>query len=1031
MDTAVDLRQDARVTRDASPKLIGRGAELERLREAVRTVRGSDRCVVLLSGEAGVGKSRLVAEFGRSIHDDPPAGRPVVVLGGGCVDVGGSLAYLPVIEMLDGARHLGAAIEAEAAALRRTLGGTTVPGMADDIAAAPAGRAASFLRIRELLAGAAAERDVVAVIDDLHWADRSTLEVISFLARRLVGTGVLLVLTYRSDELNRRHPLKPVLADLERLGTLDHIRVEPLGPAEVRAQIAAILGVEPEQARADRVVRLADGNPFHVEELLSLDDDRRLPPSLREVLDARLDQLDDGSRLLVQQAAAMGRQFDPILLAAVSDASRSELVTGLRQAVETRILISDDDGRHYRFRHALLREAVYDDFSLVERSEAHRRIAQALTDHPEMRDVSPTVAIAERARHWLAARSEPEAFATLLEAARSAATATAWAEARAAYEAALALWDRIQDPVAVAASTRSGVLEQAAEIAWYEGDGRRALALNRRAQVEPDVIADPIRLGRLAHREASFLDDLGDLAGEGDAAERAFRLIPDDPPSVDRAVALLFVGLHALRLGRVSEAKTSFEQANDIAQRIGAASEQAASLTWLAITWVDLGELRRPSDAVADLDRMQSGISQHLTWSVVTTWTPWIWLGMGDYGRAIEYADRLLVDARSRGLDRIVGLWCLAPRALAEFWLGRWDDAGTTIGRQGDYTWGIDAAVYLRSVAACIAAGRDEPARARSLAAEAIEIARTGFPEQAMVAQAAAAWVELLDDRPDVALDYVRDAWTRAADWEGLVVRSLVLWIGSWAAADLATRSRSRDDGPGLRTAVEIGAELATAVQAALSQAQSAEPSPSATAGLRLVLELAAAEAARLDRRDDAGTWASIGDRFERLGDLPRTVLARQRQAEAILRDRGDRAEAVTAILGIIDHAETMGADRFRDRALAVARAARLKLSPRSRPAQAGAAAPNPAPTPNGLWGLSKREREVLALVVDGRTNRQIGDALFISDKTASVHVTHVMDKLGVSRRTEAAILAIRAGIGGDAVEEELIPATTRPAHTK
>lgn len=231
--------------------------------------------------------------------------------------------------------------------------------------------------------------------------------------------------------------------------------------------------------------------------------------------------------------------------------------------------------------------------------------------------------------------------------------------------------------------------------------------------------------------------------------------------------------------------------------------------------------------------------------------------------------------------------------------------------------------------------------------------------------------------------------------------------------------------------ATEIGEELGAAVQAAISQAQSAEPSPSATGGPRLVLELAAAEAARVDRRDAAATWASIGDRFECLGDLPRTVLARQRQAEAILRDRGDRAEAVTAIVGIIDHAETMGADRFRDRALAVARAARLKLSPGLRPAQAGAAAPNPAPAPKGLWGLSKREREVLALVVDGRTNRQIGDALFISDKTASVHVTHVMDKLGVSRRTEAAILAIRAGIGGDAVEEELVPATTRPAHTK
>jgi predicted ATPase len=503
------------MTRGSSPLLIGRAAELGRLREAVRGAREADRCVALLSGEAGIGKSRLLAEFERSIRRDPPTGRSVVVLHGGCVDVGESLAYLPVLELLDGARHLDAAIGAEAAALRRAFGGATAPDKADGVAAASAGRAARFQRIRELLAGAALEQDVVAVIDDLHWADRSTLDAVSFLARRLAGSGVLLVLAYRSDELHRRHPLKPVLADLERQATLDHVRLEPLGPAEVGAQVAGILGVDPEPARLDRVVRLADGNPFHVEELLSLDDDRRLPPSLREVLDARLDQLDDGSRRVVQEAAVIGRQVDTVLLAAVSDVDPSQVMTGLRRALDARILVPADDGRHYRFRHALLREAVYDELPPVERIDAHRRIARALTDHPELGDPSPNVAIADRARHWLAARSEPEAFAALLEAARSAASAAAWSEAGAAYEEALALWDRIADPVSVARSARSGILEHAAEIAWYAGDARRALALNRRAQAEPDVMADPLRLGRLAHREAWLLDDPRRPGGRG------------------------------------------------------------------------------------------------------------------------------------------------------------------------------------------------------------------------------------------------------------------------------------------------------------------------------------------------------------------------------------------------------------------------------------------------------------------------------------------------------------------------------------
>jgi len=210
-----------------------------------------------------------------------------------------------------------------------------------------------------------------------------------------------------------------------------------------------------------------------------------------------------------------------------------------------------------------------------------------------------------------------------------------------------------------------------------------------------------------------------------------------------------------------------------------------------------------------------------------------------------------------------------------------------------------------------------------------------------------------------------------------------------------------------------MGAEIAAATTSAIQQHN--DPSMPALGGPGLLLEMAAAEAFRLDGRDDARTWASIGDRFERLGDLPRTALARQRQAEAVLRDRGDPTEAAAALRAVLGHAETMGAIRFRDRALALARAARLKLD-------AGLQPSSRVPEQVDPWGLSAREREVLALLVDGRTNRQIGDALFISDKTASVHVTHILDKLGVSRRTEAAMLAVRAGIGADWRQEALVP---------
>jgi tetratricopeptide (TPR) repeat protein len=231
----------------------------------------------------------------------------------------------------------------------------------------------------------------------------------------------------------------------------------------------------------------------------------------------------------------------------------------------------------------------------------------------------------------LAAPSGPEAFATLLESARSAAAATAWAEARVAFEEALALWDRIEDPATVAASTRSGILERAAEFAWYEGDTRRALALNRRAQAEPDVLADPLRHGSLALREAHLLDDLGDLAGEGDAATRAHRLIPNAPPSIDRAGALSRLGLHALRSGRVREAVTQFERATRMAEAIGDDAEVASNLAFLAMAEVDLGDPARPRQVITRLDEMLPRIVDDVSWSIVATWAPWVWIGLGDY----------------------------------------------------------------------------------------------------------------------------------------------------------------------------------------------------------------------------------------------------------------------------------------------------------------------------------------------------------------------------------------------------------------
>ncbi len=371
------------MARGSSPTLIGREGDLERLRAALGAARTSGRPVVLVSGEAGIGKSRLLAEYAASLASDPP-GRPVRILQGGCLEVGETLAFLPILEWLgDLARDEGER-GAEAMALRDQFGGSLGPAPSDGDAGP--GRSTRLQRLRDVIVDTTGGGDVVAIIDDLHWADRSTLDVVSFLGRRLAGTSVLLVLAFRSDELHRRHPLTPVLAELERNAALDHVRLQPLGSDEVRAQIAAIEGSSGDPTDTSRVVALADGNPFHVEELLALEGSGPLPDSLRDVLDARLGQVDDGTLEILREAAVIGRRVDADLLLAISRAGEAAVDDGLRVADDARILVSDPDGRHYRFRHALLREAVYDDMRPVERIATHRRIAEALTARPDLGD---------------------------------------------------------------------------------------------------------------------------------------------------------------------------------------------------------------------------------------------------------------------------------------------------------------------------------------------------------------------------------------------------------------------------------------------------------------------------------------------------------------------------------------------------------------------------------------------------------------------------------------------------------------------
>ena len=853
-----------------------------------------------------------------------------------------------------------------------------------------------FGQLRDLLVGSAEAEDLVAVIDDLHWADRSTLDVVSFLAQRLAGSGVLLVLAFRSDELHRRHPLTPVLGELERRSTLDHVRLEPLAPASVTAQVAAILGHLPPGGQASRVVTLADGNPFHVEELLALGSSGALPASLRDVLGARLHQVDDATLTVVREAAIIGRTVDAILLAAISRTEPETQDGALRRAVEARILVSDDDGRRYRFRHALLREAVYDEILPSDRVSTHRRIAEVLTGHPELADPIRAVAVADLARHWLAARAEPEAFEALVESGRAAWSIGAWPEGLEAHSQVLALWDRVPDP-AVAGVPRSRILHQAALMSWYTGDTRRAIELNERTQAEPDVLADPIRLGRLLDLQSWYRHEVGESAKAHELALRAIEVLPAEPPTLERASALGTLAIHAGDRGEVGASIAQLEAAVAMARRTGRGVNGFDALPFLASAYAEAG-LRGP--ALATLAEARAAFSEDVMTEAFfsfTTNAPWVWLGLGDFEEAIAESDRSMRASRRHGLEMSGGMWVNVPRAEAQFRLGRWDDALATIDASWAYLGSPAPELSLHATAAKIHAGRGDAASARAAAEDAVRLATDGMFTEASLARGAAACVELVLGNAAAAVPHLRAWIAHWPDTDSAGMRSEIVWPAAWAAAEL---TGSDDPGHDLVEFIErAGAAII-------------EPAVERDA-IDLNVVLATAWLEQRAGRDDPANWASAAIRAERLAYRPLAALARLGEAEAHARGRGSRGAAQTAFDAALVLIDALDASQLRDRAMRLARAARLEVP--ASDLVAGGRPGDGLPATDGVepsdpWGLSVREREVLELVAAGRTNAQIGEALFISDKTASVHVTHILDKMGVSSRVEAALAAARAG---------------------
>jgi class 3 adenylate cyclase/tetratricopeptide (TPR) repeat protein len=417
---------------------FGRSTELEAFAEARKQARASDRCqAVFVAGEAGMGKTSLVAQATRAAHEDGT----IVLFGHSDEDLG--VAYQPWIEIVSGVvRHADPEVIAGLRSAQRTALARLAPDIGGDgnrVNDPDTERLLLFEGIVELLAAVSAREPVMVVLDDLHWADTASLQLLRHVIASSTPTNVTIAITYRDTDLGRGDALTQLLADLHREATVTRLALRGLDDTDVMELLAAAAGHDLDDdgvGLAHTLRRETDGNPFFTGELLRhlgesggivLNDDGRwvlageldelgLPSSVRDVVGRRVERLGDEALRVLTLAAVIGRQFDLDVLAELSDVDEDDLLDQMDAAVGAALLVESDVAGCYRFTHALTQHTLYDELSPTRRQRAHRRIAEALERETSASDAG---SLAELAHHWVAA-TRPADVAKALEYVRRA-----------------------------------------------------------------------------------------------------------------------------------------------------------------------------------------------------------------------------------------------------------------------------------------------------------------------------------------------------------------------------------------------------------------------------------------------------------------------------------------------------------------------------------------------------------------------------------------------------------------------------------
>jgi ATP/maltotriose-dependent transcriptional regulator MalT len=961
-----------------SPVLVGREIEILLLSETLKMACAGSARAILLGGEAGVGKTRLVNEFAARVKG---AGRGACrVLVGGCPELSsqGLLPYAPFTAAL---RQLVRELGADGVAalipggnisdLARLLPGLgEIPAHADP----DTGRVRLFEQMLTLLERLADQAPLVLLIEDAHWADRSTRDLLSFLVTNVRDERVLLLITFRSDELHRTHPLRSLLADLGRMKIVTRLDLPRLSRSQVAAQLAGILGSTAEPTLVEDVYGRSSGIPLFVEAMADFADKpwHSVPESLRDLLLTAVQKLPEESQDILRVASASDRASHE-LLAAVTGMDHAELSRALRPAVDAKVLLAEGDG--YAFRHALIREAIHEDLLPGEHSRLHRQFAEALEGHPELsHGVSAALSLAQ---HWQQAHVTERALPAAWRAANEAAAALAFAEQVQMLERVLALWDRVPNAAELVGHPQIEIMEMAAEAAYACGEAERGLAFVRAALAEADEAEDPELVAHLLIVRAKLNSWRRDYLSELEDLRRAERLVPE--PTLVRSMVLTTLCSKAMLTASLEECRALGEEAMAIARGLGNWEAQQEA----AIVLASAASLDGDGDPTELLD---------ITEKVTHARSDWLLLrclinlshfheGAGEPEQAIAVAARGLELAERSGRVRGKGAFIATNLAESLMSLGRWDDAIEVAQRIMDYNPAPSVRVSLLLFQGRIVLARGD----LELSGEAVAAAsRAQYDAEAPqnvlpLAETLINW-KMAQGDPESALDAVDQVINSAL----LHLKPRYTWPllvqAARACADLCTD-------PGAVNRPEFLGRT-TDLLARLREVAGRTPASGPVTAAHAVTF--AAESSRGGGLLDRPAWDVAATAWEALRRPYPRAQALYRAAEAAAGD-GDREGAAERLRVATHIAQQLQARPLSDRLHDLARRARITTNP-------GAHSPH--------HGLTSRELEVLGLLAQGRTNREIADALFIAAKTASVHVSNILAKLGVATRGEAAATA-------------------------